>query len=179
MTADYWLLAAPLTGSAVNVIGQILLSRMLAGERLLLVIVAAFCAGLVVTGTMLGLALSEAHLPTGDTIGLAASALVVYCAAGFVLFALVNLGETSLRIRMMRVLLDNPAGIMREELMASYDDRALIAIRLQRLQDNMQARVVDEIYYSRPSLFFFGAGCIRLLQRIVYGRRQGLLDPVD
>ena len=178
MTADYWLLGAPLAGSVVNVIGQICLSRLLAGQRLLLVIVAAFGAGLLVTGAMVGFALSAADLPASDMIGLAGSALTVYCAAGFVLFALVNLGETSLRIRMMRVLLDNPAGITREELIASYDDQALIAIRLQRLQDNKQARVVDEIYYSRPSLFFFGAGCIRLLQRIVYGRRQGLLDPV-
>jgi hypothetical protein len=102
---------------------------------------------------------------------LAASVLLVYCAASFVLFAIVNLGETSLRIRMMRVLLDNPAGLSREELIASYDDRALITVRLQRLQDNTQARVVDGVYYSRPSLFFFGAAVIRLLQRIVYGRR--------
>lgn len=179
MTVDYWLLAAPLAGSAANVISQIMLARMLSGERLVLVIVAAFCAGLLATGAMIGFALSMADLPTSDALGLAASALIVYCAAGFVLFALVNLGETSLRIRMMRTLLDNPGGITRDDLIASYDDRALITVRLQRLQDNTQARVVDEIYYSRPSLFFFGAAVIRLLQRIVYGKRQGLLDPVD
>jgi hypothetical protein len=171
MTADYWLLAAPLAGSAVNVISQIIVARMLSGERLVLIIVAAFCAGLVATGAMIGFALSMADLPTFDALGLAASVLIVYSAAGFVLFAIVNLGETSLRIRMMRVLLDNPGGITRDELLASYDDRALIAVRLQRLRDNMQARVVDGIYYSRPSFLFFAAAGIRLLQRMLYGKR--------
>lgn len=171
MTVDYWLLAAPLVGSAVNVVAQVILARMLGGERLLLVIIASFCAGLLAAGAMTGSAFSMADLAAPDRFGLAASVLLVYCAASFVLFAIVNLGETSLRIRMMRVLLDNPAGLSREELIASYDDRALITVRLQRLQDNMQARVVDGVYYSRPSFFFLGAAVIRLLQRIVYGRR--------
>jgi hypothetical protein len=171
MTTDYWLLAAPLAGSAVNIIAQIILARMSCGERLMMVIVAALCAGLVATGAMTGFALSMADLPTLDALGLTASVLIVYGAAGFVLFAVVNLGETSLRIRMMRALLDNPGGITRDELIASYDDQALIAVRLQRLQDNAQARVVDGIYYSRPSLFFFGAAAIGLLRRIVYGSR--------
>jgi hypothetical protein len=171
MTADYWLLAAPLAGSAINVIAQIIIARMLSGERLVLIIVAAFCAGLVATGAMVGFALSMADLPTFDALGLAASVLIVYSAAGFVLFAIVNLGETSLRIRMMRALLDNPDGITRDELLASYDDQALIAVRLQRLRDNTQARVVDGTYYSRPSFLFFAAAGIRLLQRMLYGKR--------
>jgi hypothetical protein len=171
MTADYWLLAAPLVGSAVNVIAQIIIARMLSGERLVLIIVAAFCAGLAATGAMIGFALSMADLPTLDALGLAASVVIVHGAAGFVLFAIVNLGETSLRIRMMRTLLDNPDGITRDELLACYDDQALIAVRLQRLRDNTQARVVDEIYYSRPSFLFFAAAGIRLLQRILYGIR--------
>jgi hypothetical protein len=171
MTVDYWLLAVPLVGSAVNVVAQIIFARMLGGERLLLAVIAAFCAGLVAAGAMTGSAFSTADLPALDRFGLTVSVLLVYCAASFVLFAIVNLGETSLRIRMMRVLLDNPAGILREDLIASYDDRALITVRLQRLHDNSQARVVDGVYYSRPSFLFFGAAVIRLLQRIVYGRR--------
>jgi hypothetical protein len=171
MTPDYWLLAAPLVGSAVNLIAQVTFARILSGERLVLVIVAAFCTGLVATGVTTGFAFSLAELPASDALGLAASVVIIYFAAGFVLFAIVNLGETSLRIRMMRMLLDSPGGITRDELLASYDDRALIAVRLQRLRDNRQARVVDEIYYSRPSFLFFACSGIRLLQRIVYGKR--------
>ena len=171
MTADYWLLAAPLVGGAVNVAAQIIVARMLSGERLLLIIVGSFFAGFIATGAMIGIALSGADLSVLDRLGLVSSVLLVYFAGSFVLFAIVNLGETSLRIRMMRSLMDNPAGLSREDLIASYDDRALITVRLQRLQDNTQARVVDGIYYSRPSFFFFGAAGIRLLQWIVYGRR--------
>jgi hypothetical protein len=171
MTPDYWWLAAPLAGSAANLIAQVAFARILSGERLVLVIIAAFCAGLVATGATIGFALSRTELPASDVLGLAASVVIIYFAAGFVLFAIVNLGETSLRIRMMRVLLDSPGGITRDKLLASYDDRALITVRLQRLRDNRQARVVDEIYYSRPSFLFFACAGIRLLQRIVYGKR--------
>jgi hypothetical protein len=64
---------------------------------------------------------------------------------------------------------DNLAGLSREELIASYDDRALITVRLQRLQEYAGA-CCRWRYYSRPS-FFLGFAVIRLLQRIVYGRR--------
>jgi hypothetical protein len=171
MAVDYWFLLAPVAGGTMNVAIHLLLARLFSGERLVLVVVGALCAGLVATGAMIGRALAMADLSASDAIGLSASAFVVYLTGSFALFAIVNLGETSLRIRMMRMLLDNPDGIARDDLIASYDDRALIRVRLQRLRDNVQARVVDDIYYSRPSFMFFGAAGIRLLQRIVYGRR--------
>jgi hypothetical protein len=71
---------------------------------------------------------------------------------------------------MMRVLLDNPVGVTRAELIASYDDRALISIRLERLREHTQARVSEGIYYSRPSFLFIAAACVRVLKRILYGR---------
>ena len=114
MTADYWLLAAPLVGGAVNVAAQIIVARMLSGERLLLIIVGSFFAGLIATGAMIGIALSGADLSVLDRLGLVSSVLLVYFAGSFVLFAIVNLGETSLRIRMMRSLMDNPAGLSRK-----------------------------------------------------------------
>jgi hypothetical protein len=102
---------------------------------------------------------------------LAASVFIVYSVAGLVLFAIVNLGETSLRIRMMRMLLATPGGVKRDDLISAYDDRALIAVRLQRLQDKAQARVSGGVYYSRPSFLFVAAGGVRLLKRIIYGKR--------
>jgi hypothetical protein len=169
--SDYWLLIAPVVGGTINVAVQLLLARLFSGQRLVLVIVGALGAGLAASAAMIVWALSRVGLPATDAIGLAASALGVYLAGSFVLFAIVNLGETSLRIRMMRVLLDNPEGVTRDDLVASYDDRALVSVRLDRLRDNAQARVVDDVYYSRPSFMFFGAAGIRLLQRMVYGRR--------
>ena len=68
MTVDYWLLAAPLVGSAVNVVAQIILARMLGGERLLLVIIASFCAGLVAAGAMTGSAFSMADLASSRQV---------------------------------------------------------------------------------------------------------------
>jgi hypothetical protein len=171
MTANYWLLAAPLAGSAVNVMAQLILARVLSGERLLLVVVIAFCIGLAATCVITGFALTPIDSSVPDALALIASVLTIYSAAGFALFAIVNLGETSLRIRMMRVLLDSPHGVRRGELVANYDDRALISVRLQRLREKMQVRFLDGIYYSRPSFLFLTAAGVQMLKRVLYGRR--------
>jgi hypothetical protein len=171
MTADYWLLAAPVAGTVVNVAAQFVLARIVATERLLALIAMAFGIGLVATAAMAAAAIRLGGIAALDAVALIASVLFVYGAAGLVLFAIINLGETSLRIRMMRVLLDAPDGVRRTDLLSTYDDRALIAVRLQRLQDNAQARVQDDVFYARPSFLFAAAATVRLLKRIVYGRR--------
>jgi hypothetical protein len=171
LAAYYWLLAAPVAGSVVNVTAQLVLARVMSGQRLLMLIVVAFGIGLAATAALTLFALRLAEVTALDACALSASVLFVYGAAGLVLFALINLGETSLRIRMMRRLLDTPGGMRREELVAGYDDRALVAVRLQRLQEKAQARVVDGTYYPRPSFLFTAAAIVRLLKRIVYGRR--------
>jgi hypothetical protein len=171
MTADYLLLAAPVTGIAVNFMSQLAIANMLAGERLLLVVVVAFCVGLAVAAGMTGFALSLTDLSTLDALALSASILIIYSAAGLALFAIVNLGETSLRVRMMQVLLAKPGGVTRDDLLANYNDRALIAVRLQRLREKGQIRVSQEIYYSRPSFLLIAGAGVRMLKRIIYRRR--------
>ena len=170
MTADYWLLAAPVAGTTVNFSAQLILARILSGQRLLLLIVIAFWLGLVAAGAIVVFAVQLADVATADAFALVASVFIVYSVAGLVLFAIVNLGETSLRIRMMRMLLDTPGGVKRDDLIAAYDDQALISVRLQRIQEKAQARVCDGIYYPRPSFLFVAAAGVRMLKRIVYGR---------
>src|SRR5687767_3821275 len=121
MTADCWLLAAPVAGTAVNFAAQVMLARILPANRLLLLIVAAFGIGLAVTAAMSMSAILREDAARFDALALVASVLFIYSAAGLVLFAIVNLGETSLRIRMMRVLRDTPDGVRREELISAYD----------------------------------------------------------
>jgi hypothetical protein len=170
MTADYWFLAAPVAGATANLVTQLVLARAFPRWSLVPVMVLAFCAGLLAAAAMTIFALLAAAPSPLDALALSASILIIYSAAGFALFAIANLGETSLRIRLMRTLLENPEGVPRDRLMASYDESALVAIRLERLQDKAQARVADGVFYSRPSSLFFVAFGIRGLKRIIYGR---------
>lgn len=170
LTVDYLLLAAPAVGTVVNVVAQLVLARVMSGRRLLLLVFIAFAIGVAATATLVSWALSLGDVAMLDALALAAGVLFVYGAAGLVLFALINLGETSLRIRMMRLLLDAPTGITRQQLAADFDDRALVAIRLRRLQDKAQARVVDGVYFAWPSFLFTVAAVVRLLKRVIYGR---------
>jgi|FEC22Drversion2_1045045.scaffolds.fasta_scaffold00873_7 hypothetical protein len=170
--ADYWLLVAPVAGTVVNIFAQLILARVMSGQRLLLLIVIAFAIGLAVTATVAFWALRLGEVALFDGIALGTSVLLIYGAAGLVMFALINLGETSLRIRMMKLLREAREDITREQLIADYDDAALVAVRLKRLEDKAQARVVADVFFPRRSLLFMASAMVRLMKRIVYGRRH-------
>src|SRR5690242_11697773 len=94
LAADWWLLAAPVAGAAMNGTAQLILARIMGGRRLLLLIVIAFAIGLIATSAMTAFALRLGNASIADALALTASVLFVYGAAGLVLFALINLGET-------------------------------------------------------------------------------------
>jgi len=172
MPADLILVLSPLAGGALNLASQLILARQFAGERLLSVVAAAFGLGFVATIVLALYGLSLGGSAFADAVALMLSVIIVYCAFGLVLFAIVNLGETSLRIRMMRILLGAPDGLSRAQLMSGYDDRKLVAIRLQRVLNKRQARYHDGVYYRRVSFLFAAAAGVGLLKWIIYGARR-------
>jgi len=171
--ADWIVVAAPVLGAAVNLVFQIGLVR-LRGEWLLgSSLMVAFVGGALVTlAGMAAVWLSE--LPSLlDGIGLTITALAVYASAGFILFALVNLGETSLRVQMIDRLLQNPDGLRPAELLALQSDDALIEVRISRMKEAGQVRVVGERLYPRLSTLFLAAAGISLLKRLLFGHQAG------
>jgi hypothetical protein len=171
MSTDSLLLAAPLLGAFVNALSQIALGRLLAGGHLFSIIVAAFVIGCVLTVSITLWALSGDQLATLESGALFLCVTIIYLASSFILFAIVNLGETSLRIRMLDKLMDKPLGLTKDDLIADYDDSALINVRLQRLKDKGQVTFVNGVFYAKPSLLFLAASVVRLLKTIIYGRR--------
>jgi hypothetical protein len=115
------------------------------------------------------LALVREQLPLLDSGALLLCILIIYVASGFILFAIVNLGETSIRIRMLGKLMKKPHGLTKDDLIADYDDSTLINVRLQRLKDKRQISYVNGVYYAKPSLMFLAASVVRLLKTIIYG----------
>ena len=171
MTLNLLLLAAPLLGALIDVAFVIALGRLLAGNRLLSVIFAAFAAGLALTVLIALWALAGAQLPVLEAGALLISVLIVYFGAGFIIFAVINLGETSLRIRLLGKLIENPTGLTEDDLVADYDDSTLIDVRLQRLKVKQQVRFADGIYRQKPSLLFFAAAVVRTLKATIYRPR--------
>ena len=169
MSTDLILLATPLFGASANVLFQIVLSRLFARGHLLSVIVAAFAIGCVLTVSIAVWALAGEQLPLMEAGALFLCVTIIYIASGFILFAIVNLGETSLRIRMLSRLMDKPFGLTKDKLIADYNDSTMINVRLHRLKDHGQVRFVNGIYYAKPSLLFLAVRAVRLLKVILYG----------
>src|SRR5262249_25388294 len=118
-----WLGAtAPVVGTVVNCAGQIVIARCWKGRSLMTTIIAAAILGGATTAVFVGAALMASQLRVLDSAGIAVSALAAYCGAAFVLFALVNLSRTSLRIQMIELLMANPAGLSSRELLATQPD---------------------------------------------------------
>ena len=169
--AGLWLLLAVASGAVSNLLAQAFLVRRMGSGRLMRAIALAFLVGLAVAVAAAWMVLWQGRFAPIDALALLLSTVVIYTSAGFLLFAIINLGETSLRIRMIRTLLAHPGGLDRAALEVDYDDRALVSKRLDRLHVQAQARVVDDVFYSRVSILFVGAAIIRIAKRVVYGPR--------
>jgi hypothetical protein len=174
VTADLLLIAAPFIGFVFNVLSQFVLTRLLR-LRLLLSIFMAFIAGGIVCFVALAIAIYIHTDPMLDKLALSASVLLVYAAAGFMSFAVINLGETALRIRMMRLILENPDGLTVNEILTRYNDALILSVRLRRMVDNRQITVNGEALYPRPSILILAVGGIWFLQWLTYGGPKGRL----
>jgi hypothetical protein len=172
--ADLLLIAAPFAGFIINVLGLFVLMRLMRRGFLLSLFV-AFIAGGIVCFVALAIAFFIHAQPLLDKLALSASVLLVYGAAGFVSFAVINLGETSLRIRMMRLILENPDGLTAAEILTRYNDALILSVRLRRMVDNRQVTVSGEALYPRPSALILAVGGIWFLQWLTYGGREGRL----
>jgi hypothetical protein len=172
--ADLLLIAAPFAGFIINVLSQFVSTRLMR-LRLLSSIFVAFIVGGIVCFITLAIALFIHAQPLLDKLALSASVLLVYGAAGFVSFAVINLGETSLRIRMMRLILENPDGLTAAEILTRYNDALILSVRLRRMVDNRQVTVSGEALYPRPSALILAVGGIWFLQWLTYGGREGRL----
>ena len=168
---DGLLLAAPVFGTMGNVIVQFTLRRT-SRFALLLSIIVGLGAGCIVTVVILALALFLMPTTIIDGLALTFSVMTIYAAGGMAYFCLINLGETSLRIRMLQLLLVSPAGLTVPEILSIYDDATLAAIRLQRLTDNKQATFKEGLFYPRRSVLFAASWGLELLKRLLYGARS-------
>jgi len=171
--SDALLLAAPAVGAMANIVVQFSLCR-IARYRLPASIIAGLGAGAAATSAMVAMALLLAPPPLLDGAALALSVLVIYGAAGMAYFGLINLGETSLRIRMLQLLMDSPDGLTLPEILMTYDDKDLTATRLRRMAENRRAVLIDDVVYPRRSVLFAASWGLELLKRLLYGRRPPL-----
>lgn len=129
---------APVAGLAADVFAQIACARILRRPGLSIVVGALF--GLIITVLFTALNLT--------TTGIALVAdwavpILTYFALAFGYWAFLNLNITSLRIRMLREMLQSSGAISRSELTARYSADEFLRRRLERLEASRQMSCRD------------------------------------
>lgn len=161
------LAASPVVGLLVNVLCQAACARLRAASLLGSVFVgfgvgALVCAGLAMSGT-----------GAGQDLG-GAAVLVLFCLAtygliGYCYFHVVNMLVTARRIRILRQISLQPEGMMREEILAVYGARDMVAKRLARLLDKGQIQLEGGRYRLLPGAMRGITRAMRALKALVYG----------
>jgi len=115
MASDWLVTFAPVIGLLADVITQIGCAK--AFRRITLSIVAGVLCGLAATATCTVLGPTSPH-----RFASAATAILTYLPLACGYWTFLNLNITSLRVRMLREILDHGGAISRSELLASYTD---------------------------------------------------------
>jgi hypothetical protein len=161
------LLLAPAAGLAVDALLQLALARVLAlGPRRLQFV--AFAGGGAVAAAILWTMLAGSPFSPADRLGYFALHLLIYACAGFFFFNVISANVSSLRVRILKEMLErHPAPMEEARLAASYSARHILATRLTRLQQGGQVEARDGRFYLRGSGILLIGGPFAALRRFL------------
>jgi len=125
--------AAPVIGLAAYCVTQIFVARLATSSSPYRSLMIGFICGLVVVMMLAGWAAGRMEISVADRIGYLLLDLLTYLALAFGYFNFVNLTVASLRIRLLEELRAAGGGLPAGALMATYDSRQVVALRLDRL----------------------------------------------
>jgi len=172
-----WLVAAPVVGLATYTVCHLLLARFTRGRSPYPALIGAFVPGLLLMAALTAWALVAAKASTADAMGQMALNGLTYAALGWGYFHFVNMGIASLRIRMLRELIDAGGLLSRERLLAGYNTEAVIHLRITRLTAGGHFIEREGRYYGGKKKFLLAARVFDLLRRGLFGASYLTLSP--
>jgi hypothetical protein len=162
------MLASPMIALAVNVLVQIVLLRSTRGAHFMRSIIGGFLGGsaglLVMEFLLLRFPDRFWEAIAGVTVH-----VLTYVALSYCYFNFVNLGQSSIRIRIYSEIAASPGGLSVQDLERDYNENALMAMRLRRLTES--GDIVKKV-----GRFFVGRQRLVPVARIVFAAKQFLLS---
>jgi len=160
--------------TATNVVAQILVHRATQGY------VRSFFVGFVLgLGVLLaGEVLRLSSRPTSGleaVVVIAADGLLYGCAA-FLYFGVVNVGESSIRVRLLRELGKSSGPTSEKELLRTYNDGMILRIRLGRMVRNGQVSLEGGRYRLQSRTLARIAAAVFGLKMLLLGRSSEFAD---
>lgn len=165
----WWPTFAPVAALAINVLAQIIVFRLQQGRHFIRSIALGFVVG--------GAALMIAQLvsPPGSTASEAWSKAVlvnlpIYGALSYCFFSFVNLGQSSIRIRIYAKIAAHPEGVSVAEIAREYNEKSLIEMRLRRLVESGDLVLRNGRYVLGRKRFVPIAHTIFWIKRLILGK---------
>jgi hypothetical protein len=92
--------------------------------------------------------------------------ILIFSCLSFIYFALINIGETSLRIQILQIIKGSPNGVELEKITILYNNKSLVNIRLDRMIHNQQVIQKEEKYILGKSRLIYIAHFCELLKKL-------------
>lgn len=174
MTEGWSALLICTVAAVANVVTQILVHR--ATQGYVRSFFVGFALGLVVL--LAGEALRLSSRPTSGleaVVMIAADGLLYACAA-FLYFGVVNVGESSIRVRLLRELGKSAGPASEKDLLRVYNDGIILRIRLGRMVRNGQVSLEGGRYRLRSRTLARIAAAVFGLKMLLLGRSSEFVD---
>jgi len=169
---SYTPVAAPIAALAVNVVAQVAQVRLARGRHFLRAVALAFFAGAAALAGIEAWLIAR-HTLTGETLE---KALLVnapiYAALSYCFFNFVNLGQSSIRIRLYSEIATSTDGVSVAQLSAEYNEESLMRMRLHRLTES--GDIVE-----RDGRYFVGRGRLVPIARLIFGLKKFILGKAS
>lgn len=165
-------LLSPIVATLINVAAQILLFRFRRGTQYFRSIIEAFLLG------ALALLAAEAFCVADSNAGIDRLVLAlavnfpIYICLSFCYYSFVQLGQTSIRIRMYTEIALRSSGVMIAEIEEEYNEVALTEVRLQRLKESGDMLERDGRYFIGRRRLLFVENIIFASKRLLLGKKS-------
>ena len=163
----------PVVSTTVNVLSQLVCVRYL-GVSYYRSVVIGFVLGCALTCVAECLYFYRDGV---ESIPLAFFNIANYCLLGFGYFSFINIGKTALRVRMLTEMKNSQDGLTLAEILAIYNARDIVDIRVDRLVRNGQLAREDGRFYSKMSITLAIAITIDLFKLVVFGKDARMTAP--
>jgi hypothetical protein len=161
-------LISPIAAMVVNVAAQVILFRIWRGRQYFRSVIGGFlfgAAALIACEAFL-IASSDAM---GERLFLAVAVnLPIFLCLSYCYYNFIQLGQTSIRIRMYTEIASRPGGVVISEIEREYDEAALTELRLQRLVESGDV-------IARSERYVIGQGRLLLIANVIWAAKHFLL----
>ena len=163
-------LAIPFLGWLCNVLVLMACLHLFARLGYVRSVCLAFAAGLAVVIGLELATLGARHSGAADRLILAVGDLALYACLAYLFFYVVNTGESSIRVRILREIAEARDGISEQALLQAYNERVILVGRLQRLLQGGRVIRHGDRYFLQARGMVLMAWFFQVLKQILLRR---------